>query len=160
MKCLKLCLVVLAVSAGSVSTPAWADPPLQLEGTGQRQSLALVPPFSQNGNMTRFGLAVTTDLSGDLDSTEPNAETFRCKTVAESGRTACRGEALFTGTIVGVGEGTTLSKVTARCDAAGACDIRFRIKGVSGALADVRGTGTGHVSPDGAVTYSVRLTRV
>lgn len=161
MKRLLLCLPALAVSAGAVSAPAWADPPLELEGTGQRLSLAVVPPFSEHGRVSHFGLAVTTDLSGDLDSAagHPNVETFRCKTVTRAKRTSCRGESLFTGTVVGVGEGTTRSRITGRCDATGACAVRIRVEGVSGHLADVRGTGTAHVTPNGDITYSVRLTQ-
>lgn len=161
MKRLLVCCLpgLVLVAAGSVTTPVWADPPLVLEGAGQRLTLAVVPPVTEAENSTRFGLSTTADLSGGLDSSAPFVGAYTCKTVTQSGRTKCEGEETFTGTVAGVGEGITVARVTVSCEASDACVIRSHIEGVSGDLEDVRGTAIGQVTADGAITYTVRLTQ-
>lgn len=153
-------VVLIGVALGSLAAPAAAAPPVQLEGTYQIVG-GTERVDRQSGNVLHSEFTLFTMLSGDLVSAPgtPVATTYDCVEVVGRSVT-CRTEETFTGTIAGIGSGTTEARGRSRCDlTTGACSGSSSVRGVSGALADVRGTARfeGPILAPG--TYTARVNR-
>lgn len=155
---LHLSIAACVLVAMSLAAPASARPPLDLAGdyriVGGTERVDRTTGKVIHTEFTLFSM-----LSGGFESAEdtPVATSYEC--VEMVGRfISCRAEETFTGSIAGIGTGTTEARVSVRCDlTTRMCAGSSRVRGVSGQLADVRGT----VRFEGPVlapgTYTARL---
>jgi len=155
---LRMSIILLAVAAGSPAAPASAEPPLELKGSYQIVGGA---PGTERatGNVVHTTFVLYSTVSGDFVSAvgTPVVTEYDCITV--TGRSiSCRAEETFTGTIKGIGAGTTVARAHVKCDlTTGMCAGSSTTRGGSGDLADVRGTVRfeGRILASG--TYTARL---
>jgi hypothetical protein len=157
---LLLFALTLVVSIGSTSAPAWADH--QGEPTGQFAVLE----FESVGEPDReVGAVVQQDYVSRSVFTEGpttgiNEATLQCLTV-RSKRLVCHGTGMFTGTIAGVGTGTTTNRQHFTCRLPDnpfveptVCKGNFRTVSGTGGLAGYRDVGKYESVPGSFVLYS------
>ena len=144
------CLVI----SGFMSAPAWADH--QGDPTGQFAVIA----FDPAGPREQVGVVVRRDYvsrsvftSGPVQGSTVNALT--CLFVSDK-RWVCEGEGVFTGTIEGVGTGTTASRQRFTCDPQPVivCKGHFRTISGTGDLVGYRDVGKYESVPGSTILYS------
>lgn len=161
MKRLLLLALTFVVSVGSMSAPAWASH--QGQSTGQFAVFSFEPvgePDREVGVVVQqnyLSRSVFTDGPA-MGSTET---ALNCLTVAGK-RLICKGEGVFTGTIAGVGTGTTTTRQRFTCDLPAdptaeptVCKGTFRTVSGTGGLAGYRDVGTYESVPGSFFLYSI-----
>lgn len=150
-----ICLpaAVVGLTAGPLAAPAAAVPAGELTGTFVISSLAPVPgSLRTSGPVLHYSVLETSSNRGDVVS--EGTTTYDCVQVADTIR--CRGAGVYEGTVEGVaGTGTYATRVHLTCTTTLVCSGKVQVKGLTGALADLRGTGSA-----AAGAYSLHLTRV
>lgn len=149
MQTLRLTGAVLAapVLAAALTTPAWAEPRVLVAETVLTQFPQEVPGTARPTGGVRHVDVVEESVTrgGGLDLV--NTARYQCLQVRDV-RLLCRGEVQGVGSIDGVGTGVLSTRAVVRCELpAFTCTGTTQSRGVSGDLADVRGTGTFTSSP-------------
>ena len=148
-------LLAAGSSSAALAHPPGRDgPPVSLEATRTGETS---DPFDvhETGDVLHFSVTETAVATGDGIYMEESGR-YRCTQVADVIR--CRGVVEGTGEILGQA-GTVRTRVLLTCNPAAHCEGRAVIKGVSGELADARGTATSSSSA-GQATVLLRFSRI
>lgn len=153
---LRLPVLALAVTAGSLSAPASADPP------EERSWTAAVIVFVATSDARTTGDVVHQDFRSESvfvsgGSSGSIVSELQCRTVGDTFR--CSGVAVFTGTIEGVGTGKTTGRQHFTCIAGTfECEGRFVTFTGTGGLAGYRDVGTyASPNPEGLLAGTSRV---
>lgn len=155
-KMLHLFALTIAILLGSIAAPAAAAPPREFQGTVLLTSFVTAPEARTTGNVVHSDAVSTSRfLSGPVHGTTQNA--LRCLTIGGD-TLRCHVISTFTGSIDGIGEGTTASRQHFTCDLTTfSCEGRFGTISGTGGLANYRDVGSYWTVGGGVLAYQVRV---